>query len=97
MEPGEVRKAQRCSLSTQTYPQPVHEGHDFGCDFPGVLLPDGVQDDIGQEEVALPGIEYLLMGESEAKENGVCKKHINKTIRIKGCSCSIPVSSRGLL
>lgn len=70
-----------------TYPKPVHKGHDLGCDFLGILLPYGVQDDISQEKVALPGIEYLLTRERKAKKNDIYKKQFKE--HKKGCGYSI--------
>lgn len=44
--------------AARTYPKPVHEGPNFGCDFFGILQPY-----IGQEKVALPGALSLHASE----------------------------------
>lgn len=51
---------QPCHI-TPAYPQLLHKKLHFGCHFFGVLLPYGLQDDISEKAVALPGIEDLFL------------------------------------
>lgn len=55
-----------------TYPQPVGQGDHLGCDGFGVLLPDGIQNDVSQETVTFLCIEHLFPGQREAQEGHLC-------------------------
>lgn len=57
---GQVEKEQ--GLGLITYPQPVGQGDHLGCDGFGVLLPDGIQDDVGQKAVTFLCIKHLFPG-----------------------------------
>lgn len=62
-----------CPKTCHTYPQPVGQGYHLGCDSFGVLLPDGIQDDVSQEAVTFLCIKHLFPGQRETQESHFCK------------------------
>lgn len=56
----------------QTYPQLVGQGDHLGCHGFGVLLPDGIQDDVSQEAVTFLCIKHLFPGQRETQESHFC-------------------------
>lgn len=57
-----------------TYPQPVGQRHHLGCDSFGILLSNGIQDDVGQEAVTFLCIKHLFPGHREAQESHFCEE-----------------------
>lgn len=55
-----------------TYPQLVGQGDHLGSHGFGVLLPDGIQDDVSQETVTFLCIKHLFPGQRETEESHLC-------------------------
>lgn len=67
-------RRRRVPKACHTYPQPVGQRHHLGCDSFGILLPDGIQDDVGQEVVTFLCIKHLFPGQREAQESHLCEE-----------------------
>lgn len=59
-------------LGPITYPQPVDQGDHLGCDGFGVILPDGIQNDVSQEAVTFLCVKHLFPGQRETQESHLC-------------------------
>lgn len=69
---GDRQVEREQGLGPITYPQPVGQGDHLGCDGFGVLLSDGIQDDVSQEAVTFLCVKHLFPGQRETQESHFC-------------------------